>query len=92
MSEARFGTRAVHGGQEPDPTTGAIMPPVYLTSTFVQPAPGEPRAGYDYSRTKNPTRVALEANLAALEEGAFGLAFSSGMAAIHAVLQRRFSR
>jgi cystathionine gamma-lyase len=81
----RFGTRAVHAGQEPDPSTGAIMTPVYLTSTFVQPQPAKPVGGYDYSRTKNPTRVALEANLASLEGGAWGLAFGSGMAAIHAV-------
>ncbi|HKB16608.1 MAG TPA: PLP-dependent transferase, partial [Planctomycetota bacterium] len=86
MTAPRFGTRAVHGGQEPDPSTGAIMTPVYLTSTFVQPQPARPVGGYDYSRTKNPTRVALEANLASLEGGAWGLAFGSGMAAIHAAL------
>jgi len=85
VSGPRFGTRAVHGGQEPDPTTGAIMTPVYLTSTFVQARPAEPRGGYDYSRTKNPTRTALEGNLASLEGGTWGLAFSSGMAAIHAI-------
>ncbi|HKB15922.1 MAG TPA: PLP-dependent transferase, partial [Planctomycetota bacterium] len=85
MTGPRFGTRAVHGGQEPDPSTGAIMTPVYLTSTYVQPQPAKPVGGYDYSRTKNPTRVALEANLASLEGGAWGLAFGSGMAAIHAV-------
>ncbi len=85
MTGPRFGTRAVHAGQEPDPSTGAIMTPVYLTSTFVQPQPAKPVGGYDYSRTKNPTRVALEANLASLEGGAWGLAFGSGMAAIHAV-------
>ncbi|MCI0588680.1 MAG: PLP-dependent aspartate aminotransferase family protein [Planctomycetes bacterium] len=86
MTGPRFGTRAVHGGQEPDPSTGAIMTPVYLTSTFVQPQPARPIGGYDYSRTKNPTRVALEANLASLEGGTWGLAFGSGMAAIHAAL------
>jgi cystathionine gamma-lyase len=79
-----FGTRAVHGGQEPDPSTGAIMTPVYLTSTYVQPQPAKPVGGHDYARTRNPTRTALEGNLAALEGGAWGLAFGSGMAAIHA--------
>ncbi len=86
MTGPRFGTRAVHGGQAPDPSTGAIMTPVYLTSTFVQPQPARPVGGYDYSRTKNPTRDALEANLASLEGGTWGLAFGSGMAAIHAAL------
>ncbi|MFO0981762.1 MAG: cystathionine gamma-synthase [Planctomycetota bacterium] len=81
-----FGTRAVHAGQRPDPTTGAIMTPVYLTSTYVQEAPAVLKNGYDYSRTKNPTRVALEANLASLENGRFGLAFSSGMGAANTVL------
>ena len=80
-----FGTRAVHSGQEPDPSTGAIMTPVYLTSTYVQAAPGKHK-GYDYSRTRNPTRTALEKNLAALEGGAHGLCFSSGMGAINCVL------
>ena len=79
--QAGFGTRAIHAGQSPDPTTGAIMTPVYLTSTYVQEAPGVFK-GYDYSRTRNPTRSALEANLAALEGGRHGLCFSSGMAAI----------
>ena len=69
----------------PDPSTGAIMTPVYLTSTYVQESPGKLK-GYDYSRTCNPTRSALEANLAALEDGAHGLCFSSGMAAINTVL------
>jgi cystathionine beta-lyase/cystathionine gamma-synthase len=81
-----FGTRAVHAGQRPDPTTGAIMTPVYLTSTYVQESPAVLKNGYDYSRTKNPTRVALEANLASLENGRFGLAFSSGMGAANTVL------
>jgi cystathionine gamma-lyase len=70
----RFDTLAIHAGQEPDPTTGAIMTPVYLTSTYVQAGPGEHK-GYEYSRTKNPTRQALEACLAALEGAKFGLAF-----------------
>src|SRR5262245_37850499 len=80
-----FGTLAIHAGQTPDPTTGAIMTPVYLTSTYVQEAPAKTK-GYDYSRSHNPTRTALEQNLAALEGGRFGLCFASGMAAIHCAL------
>jgi cystathionine beta-lyase/cystathionine gamma-synthase len=80
-----FATLAVHAGQRPDPTTGAIMTPVFMTSTYVQEAPAKTK-GYDYSRSHNPTRTALEQNLAALEGGAHGLAFASGMAAIHCVL------
>jgi cystathionine gamma-lyase len=76
----RFNTLAIHAGQEPDPTTGAIMTPVYLTSTYVQTSPGQHK-GYEYSRTKNPTRKALEDCLAALEGARYGLAFSSGCAA-----------
>jgi cystathionine beta-lyase/cystathionine gamma-synthase len=75
-----FGTRAIHAGQAPDPTTGAIMTPVYLTSTYVQDAPGVHK-GFEYSRTHNPTRTALEGCLAALEGGTHGLAFASGCAA-----------
>jgi cystathionine gamma-lyase len=75
-----FGTRCIHAGQSPDPTTGAIMTPVYLTSTYVQDGPGEHK-GYDYGRSQNPTRFALEDNLAALEGGQYGLAFGSGCAA-----------
>ncbi|MFC5522857.1 cystathionine gamma-synthase [Polaromonas jejuensis] len=82
----RFSTQAIHAGQPPDPSTGAIMTPVYLSSTFVQQAPGQHK-GYDYGRTANPTRSALEANIAALEDGAYGLAFASGLAAESAVLQ-----
>ena len=82
----RFGTKAVHAGQTPDPSTGAIMTPVYLTSTYVQDSPARPKDGYDYARTKNPTRVAVEGNLAALEGGKWGLCFSSGMGAINTVL------
>ena len=78
----KFETRAIHAGQKPDPATGAIMTPVYLSSTYVQTSPGEHK-GYDYSRTENPTRKALEDNIASLEEGEYGLAFSSGMAAIN---------
>ncbi|MGH8615441.1 MAG: cystathionine gamma-synthase [Gammaproteobacteria bacterium] len=82
----RFATKAIHAGQSPDPATGAIMTPVYLTSTYVQDAPGKHK-GYEYARTQHPTRAALEACLAALEEGQYGLAFASGMAAESTVLQ-----
>ena len=85
---ARFGTLAVHGGQEPEPETGAIMPPIFQTSTYVQPDVAAPKKGYDYARVKNPTREALEANLAALEGGKHGIAFASGLAAIEAVVKR----
>ncbi len=81
----RFRTRAIRAGQAPDPATGAIMTPVYLTSTFVQDAPGQHK-GYDYARSGNPTRTALEANLASLEGGRFGLVFASGLSAEHTVL------
>ena len=81
-----FSTRAVHAGQEPDPATGAIMTPVYLTSTYVQEAPGKHK-GFDYARTVHPTRLALEKNLASLEGGKYGLCFASGMAATSAVIQ-----
>lgn len=84
----RFATRAVHAGAPPEPVTGAIMTPIFQTSTYVQPAVGEPRGHYDYGRTANPTREALEANLAALESGTRAVAFSSGLAAIDAVLRR----
>ena len=77
----RFGTLAVHAGQQPDPTTGAIMTPVYQTSTYVQPELGR-HLGYEYARTHNPTREALERNVAELENGTYGVAFASGMAAI----------
>lgn len=82
----RFTTKAIHAGLEPDPATGAIMTPVYLTSTYVQAAPGQ-HLGYDYSRSSHPTRAALERNLAALEQGRFGLAYASGLAAETTVLQ-----
>jgi cystathionine beta-lyase/cystathionine gamma-synthase len=84
----RFGTLAVHAGQEPEPTTGAIMPPIFQTSTYVQPAVAEPKLGYDYARAANPTREALERNVAALEGGKHGLAFASGLSAIEAVAKR----
>ncbi len=85
MKSVGFSTRAVHAGQKPDPSTGAIMTPVYLTSTYVQESPGVHK-GFEYSRTLHPTRKALEENLAALEGGDYGLCFSSGMAAISAVI------
>jgi cystathionine gamma-lyase len=81
----RIETAAIHGGQEPEPTTGAVMMPIFQTSTYAQSAPGEHR-GYEYSRTDNPTRNALERNLAALEGGKHGLAFASGLAAITTLL------
>ncbi len=81
----RFSTKAIHAGQEPDPTTGAIMTPVYLTSTYVQEAPARHK-GYDYSRTANPTREALQQNLAALEGARFGLSFASGCGAANTVM------
>ncbi len=81
-----FGTRAIHAGQEADPTTGAIMTPIYQTSTYVQKSPGVIVGEYDYSRAANPTRTALEANLADLEGAAHGLCFASGVAATSAVL------
>ncbi|MCH8274522.1 MAG: cystathionine gamma-synthase [Armatimonadetes bacterium] len=80
-----FCTRAIHGGLEPDPGTGAIMTPVFLTSTYVQSEPGKHK-GYEYSRSGNPTRSALEANLASIEGGNFALAFSSGLGATNTVL------
>lgn len=82
----KFGTKAIHAGVEPDPTTGAIMTPIYQTSTYVQAAPGDHK-GYEYSRTHNPTRTALQNALAALENGAHGLCFSSGMASIDAIVK-----
>ncbi|HYQ80677.1 MAG TPA: cystathionine gamma-synthase [Anaeromyxobacteraceae bacterium] len=86
MSEThRFETLAIHAGQSPDPTTGAVMTPVYLTSTYAQAGPGQHK-GFEYSRTRNPTRDALEACLAALEGAAHGLAFASGLAASDAIL------
>ena len=84
----RFGTLAVHAGQEPEPMTGAIMPPIFQTSTYVQPDVAEPKQGYDYARVKNPTVEGLERKVAALEGGIHGIAFSSGLAAIEAVVKR----
>lgn len=82
----KFGTKAIHAGVEPDPTTGAIMTPIYQTSTYVQAAPGDHK-GYEYSRTHNPTRTALQNALAALENGTHGLCFATGMASIDAIVK-----
>src|SRR5258708_16655540 len=81
-----FATRVIHGGQQPDPLTGAVMPPIYATSTYVQSSPGVHK-GYEYSRTANPTRDALQSAVANLEGGAAGFAFASGMAATSTVLE-----
>src|SRR5262245_56730349 len=81
----RFDTLAIHAGQQPDPTTGAVMTPVYLSSTYVQSGPGEHK-GFEYSRSQNPTRFALEGCLAALEGAQFGLAFASGLAATDMIM------
>lgn len=81
----KFSTKQIHAGQHPDPTTGAVITPVYLTSTYANEYLGESK-GYDYGRTINPTRVALEKNLAALENGKYGFCFSSGMAAVQTVI------
>jgi len=86
-SNHQFGTRAVHAGWNPkDDPIGCVMPPIYLTSTYVQDGPGDPRQGYEYSRTQNPTRFALQDALAELEGGAAGFTFGSGMAAIHTLM------
>jgi cystathionine gamma-lyase/cystathionine beta-lyase len=82
----KFGTKAIHAGAEPDPSTGAIMTPIYQTSTYVQEAPGKNK-GYGYARGKNPTRAALEKNIAALEDGKYCLCFSSGMGSMDAVMK-----
>ena len=84
--DAHFGTRAIHAGQRPEPLAGAIMTPVYLTSTYVQDALGENK-GYEYARGKNPTREALERNVAALEGGTHGFAFSSGMGCVDSLMK-----
>jgi cystathionine beta-lyase/cystathionine gamma-synthase len=83
----KFETRAIHTGCEPEPVTGAVMTPIFQTSTFVQESPGKKKKGYAYARTHNPTRTALETNIASLEEGDYGLAFPSGMSAISTVIQ-----
>jgi len=83
----KFETLTIHAGQEPDPNNGAVMTPIYQTSTFAQDGVGRPRDGYEYARTKNPTRLALENCVAELEAGSHGLAFSSGLAATDTVLR-----
>src|SRR2546425_10657959 len=82
----RFATRAVHAGQAPDPLGGAVMTPIYQTSTYIQEGLGRNK-GYEYARTRNPTREALERNVAVLEGGRHGFAFSSGLAAVDATLK-----
>ncbi len=82
----RFGTRVIHAGQAPDPSTGAVMPPIYATSTYVQESPGVHK-GYEYSRSQNPTRMAYERCIADLESGTAGFAFASGMAATATILE-----
>ncbi|MBC7535574.1 MAG: cystathionine gamma-synthase [Ferruginibacter sp.] len=86
LSGKKLATKFIHAGAEPDPSTGAIMTPIYQTSTFVQSAPGQ-HQGYEYARSQNPTRTALETALAVIENGNFGLAFSSGVAATDAVIK-----
>ncbi|MEX2051107.1 MAG: PLP-dependent transferase, partial [Steroidobacteraceae bacterium] len=81
-----FATRAIHAGQSPDPTTGAVMPPIYAVSTYAQESPGVHK-GYEYSRTQNPTRMAWERCIADLEGGSRGFAFASGMAATATLLE-----
>src|SRR5688500_4919712 len=83
---AGFGTRAIHAGQRPEPLAGAIMTPVYLTSTYVQEGLGQNK-GYEYARGKNPTREALERNVAALEGGTHGFAFASGVACVDSLMK-----
>jgi len=82
----KFNTKVIHGGQSHEPSTGAVMPPIFQTSTYAQSSPGKHK-GYEYSRTANPTRTALENALASIENGTFGLAFGSGLAAIDAVIK-----
>src|ERR671922_1905472 len=84
--DSGFGTRAIHAGQRPEPLAGAIMTPAYLTSTYVQEGLGRHK-GYEYARSRNPTREALERNVAALEGGRHGFAFASGLAAVDGVLK-----
>src|SRR5436305_9559358 len=86
ISSMKIATMLIHAGMEPDPSTGAIMTPIYQTSTYVQSAPGQHK-GYEYARSQNPTRKALEDALAIIENGKYGLAFSSGVAATDAVIK-----
>src|SRR5579875_3757227 len=85
-NQLAFATRAIHGGQSPDPLTGAVMVPIYQTSTYAQESPGVHK-GFEYSRSHNPTRYAFERAVADLEGGAAGFAFASGLAAISTVLE-----
>src|SRR5579872_2120207 len=85
VTSMKFATKAIHAGQEPDPSTGSIMTPIFQTSTYAQAGLGDHK-GYEYSRSHNPTRTALENCIAALEDGQFALAFASGMAAETAIL------
>jgi cystathionine gamma-lyase len=82
----KFATRVVHAGMKPDPSTGAVTPPIYQTSTFAQQSPGV-HQGYAYARAQNPTREALEHGIAALENAKFGLGFASGVAAVDAIIR-----
>ncbi len=82
----KFGTKAIHAGVKPDPVSGAIMTPIYQTSTYVQKAPGK-HSGYEYARTQNPTRDALQESLASIENGKYGICFSSGLAAMDAIIK-----
>ena len=82
----KFATRAVHAGAKADPATGSITTPLYQTSTYIQESPGKNK-GYAYARGQNPTREALEASIAALESGQFGICFASGIAAVDAILR-----
>ncbi|MBT8205813.1 MAG: PLP-dependent transferase, partial [Eudoraea sp.] len=84
--ELRFNSKTIHGGQEPDKAYGAVMPPIYQTSTYAQSTPGGHK-GYEYSRSANPTRTALERAMASIENGEYGLAFASGLSAIDAVVK-----
>ncbi|MBF6608428.1 MAG: aminotransferase class I/II-fold pyridoxal phosphate-dependent enzyme, partial [Flavobacterium sp.] len=83
----KFNTKVIHGGQHHEPTTGSVMTPVFQTSTYVQKSPGQPLGEYEYSRAANPTRTALENALASIENGARGLAFSSGLAATDCLIR-----
>ena len=82
----KFNTKTIHGGQIKEKAYGAVMPPIYQTSTYSQKSPGE-HSGYEYSRTQNPTRHALERSIASLENAKYGLAFSSGLSAIDAIMK-----
>ena len=92
LSTLGFTTRAIHAGQEPDPRTGAVVPAIYQTSTYKQDGVGGFREGYEYSRSANPTRTALEECIAALEGGTHGYAFASGLAGSDAVLEEACTR